>query len=72
MMCPTTISYLQALMSKGVTRARAHQIFREISSKTVVVPTLYLSPIKCVPTQYLLPSYGPFVRACYLANSPEC
>ena len=49
----------QARRNKWGTRARAHPIFETISSKIVVVPTQYLSPIKCVPTQYLIPSYGP-------------
>ena len=62
---------MQARRNKGGTRARAHPIFGAISSKIVVVPTQYLSPIKCVPTQYLIPSYGLNINMFGSQNLPK-
>lgn len=56
----------QARRKKWGTRARAHPLFEKISSKIVVVPNQYLSPIKYVPTQHLIPSYGPEICACII------
>ena len=49
---------VQVRREQGGTWAGAYPIFGAISSKTVVVPTQYLSPIMCVPIQYLIPCYG--------------
>ena len=52
---------IQVRRNKEGTQSGVYPIFGAISSKIVVVPTQYLSPIKCVPNQYLIPCYGPEV-----------
>ena len=61
----------QAHRNKGGTRARVHPIFRAIIIEIEVVPTQYLSFIQCVPTQYLIPSYGPVQQPCMYPESFE-